>query len=125
MSVHGHYAEQYGRKIDVPEKSFKIAGISHHTEQCVSITYETELTMKLEPENKYDPSAIAIYFGDNHIGYVPKECGMKEICAANISEPLKILNIKMINRNYGIRVIPLCFYEHDPVLESQLMFSDG
>jgi hypothetical protein len=24
MSVHGHYAEQYGRKIDVPEKSSKM-----------------------------------------------------------------------------------------------------
>jgi hypothetical protein len=109
----------------MPKESFLIAGISHHTEDCVGITYETELTMKSEPENKYDPSAIAIYFGDNHIGYVPKEGGMKEICDANLSEPLKVLNIKMINRNYGIRVIPLCFYEHDPVLESQLMFADG
>jgi hypothetical protein len=30
----------------------------------------TELTLEPEPENKYDGNALAVYFGDLHIGYI-------------------------------------------------------
>jgi hypothetical protein len=124
MSIYGHYTTQYyGNKIDFPEKSFLISGISFYKENCSNITYDTELLMKHEVDNKYDPFAISIMNNDKIIGYVPNG-EIKEFCKNNITEPLKIINIKMINGNYGIRVIPNCFYIYDPALESKVFFSN-
>ena len=124
MSIYGHFTQQYyGNKIIFPEKSFLISGISFYKENCSDITYETELIMKLEPDNKYDPFAISIMNNDKIIGYVPNT-EIKELCKNNITETLKIINIKIINGNYGVRVIPKCFYVYDATLESKVFFSN-
>jgi hypothetical protein len=124
MSIYGHFTQQYyGNKIIFPEKSFLISGISFYKENCSNITYDTELLMKQEPDNKYDPYAISIMNIDKVIGYVPNT-EIKELCKNNITEPLKILNIKIINGNYGMRVIPKCFYVYDATLESKVFFSN-
>ena len=124
MSVYGHFTQQYyGNKIIFPEKSFLISGISFYKENCSNITYDTELIMKHELDNKYDPFAISIINNDKVIGYVPNT-EIKELCKNNITEPLKIINIKIINGNYGIRVIPKCFYVYDATLESKVFFSN-
>jgi len=124
MSIYGHFTQQYyGNKIIFPEKSFLISGISFYKENCSNITYDTELLMKPELDNKYDSFAISIMNNDKIIGYVPNS-EIKELCKNNITEPLKIINIKIINGNYGIRVIPKCFYVHDPILESKVFFSN-
>ena len=125
MSIYGHYTQQYyGNKIIFPENSFLISGISFYQENCSNITYDTELNMKHEPDNKHDPSAISILNNDKIIGYVPKNNKIKEVCKNNITEILKIINIKRINHNYGIRVIPKCFYIHDPMLERTVFLCD-
>ena len=124
MSIYGNFTQQYyGNKIIFPEKSFLISGISFYKENCSNITYDTELFMKHEPDNKYDPNAISIMNNNKIVGYVPNT-EIKELCKNNITEPLKIINIKIINGNYGIRVIPKCFYVHDPILESKVFFSN-
>ena len=124
MSIYGHFTQQYyGNKIIFPEKSFLIAGISFYKENCSNITYDTELLMKHDVDNKYDSFAISIMNNDKIIGYVPNS-EIKELCKNNITEPLKIINIKLINGNYGIRVIPKCFYVYDKILESKVFFSD-
>jgi len=123
MSIYGHFTQQYyGNKIIFPENSFLISGISFYKDNCLNITYETELKMKHEPDNKYDPFAISILHNNKIIGYVPNTIKIKELCKNNITELLKIINIKMINGNYGIRVIPKCFYVYDPILESKIFF---
>jgi hypothetical protein len=123
MSIYGHFTQQYyGNKISFPEKSFLISGISFYKENCYNITYDTELIMKYEPDNKFDPFAISIMNNNKIIGYVPNT-EIKELCKNNITESLKIINIKIINGNYGIRVIPKCFYVYDPILESKVFFS--
>ena len=124
MSIYGHFTQQYyGNKIIFPEKSFLISGISFYKNNCLDITYDTELLMNFDNENKYDPSAISISNNNKIIGYVPNT-KIKELCKNNITEPLKIINIKMINGNYGIRVIPKCYYVYDKILESKVFFSD-
>jgi len=124
MSIHGHYTQQYyGNKISFPEQSFLIAGISFYKNNCSDITYESELTMEFEPDNKYDKSAISIKNNNKKIGYVPNS-EIKELCKKNITEPLKIINIKHIHGNYGIRVIPKCFYVYDEILESKVFLSE-
>ena len=114
MSIYGHYTQQYydNKKI-FPDKSFLISGISFYKDNCSNIKYNTELFMKHEVDNKYDTFAISI-MNDKIIGYVPNTnteikdlC--KNLCKNNITE-LQIINIKIINGNYGIRVIPKCFY---------------
>ena len=125
MSIYGHFTQQYyGNKIIFPEKSFLISGISFYKDNCLDITYETDLTMELEPDNEYDKSAISIKNNKKKIGYVPNS-QIKELCKENITESLKIINIKLINGNYGIRVIPKCFYVYDKILESKVFFSDN
>ena len=80
MSIYGHYTQQYyGNKISFPEQSFLIAGISFYKNNCSYITYETELTMEFEPDNKYDKSAISIKNNNKKIGYVPNS-QIKELC---------------------------------------------
>jgi len=111
MSIYGHYTHQYyGNKIIFPENSFLISGISFYKENCSNLTYESELFMKHDVNNKYDSSAISIMNNNKIIGYVPND--KKELCK-NITEPLKIINIKLVNGNYGIRVISKCFYTND------------
>jgi hypothetical protein len=122
MSIYGHYTQQYyGNKISFPEKSFLIAGISFYKDKISNINYDTELIMK-EENNKYDSNAICIINQGNIIGYVPKT--NKELCKNNINQVLKIINIKTIDGNTGIRVIPKCFYQHDICLEKQNLFCD-
>ena len=115
MSIYGHYAQQYyGNKIDFPKESFLIAGISFYQENCEGIDTDVELSMVPEPENEYDKKAISIMNNDKLIGYVPmKPEYYKNLCNENISEPLKIINIKKIKGNYGIRVIPKRFFKED------------
>jgi len=79
--------------------------------------------MKHELDNKYVPFAISIMNNDKVIGYVPNT-EIKEFCKNNITETLKIINIKIIKGKYGIRVIPKCFYVYDATLESKVFFSN-
>jgi hypothetical protein len=113
MSIYGHFNSQYdGNKIKFPSESFLIAGISHYQQNIVNINFDSELTLKLEPDNKYDNTAIQILFNDKCIGYVPKDTTIKTICINNIDSKLKIINIKRVseNGNYGIRVISSIYY---------------
>ena len=57
MSIYGHFNGQYyGNKINFPEESFLIAGISYYQQNLTDIDFDSEIIMKLEPENKYDRS---------------------------------------------------------------------
>jgi hypothetical protein len=125
MSIYGHFTQQYyGNKINFPKESFLISGISFNKENCSNITYDTELNMKCEPDNIYDQTAIAVMNNDKRIGYIPNNATIKKLCKNNITEPLKVINIKKIKGNYGIRVIPERFYVHDAILENKVFFSD-
>lgn len=124
MSIYGHYSHQYdGNRIQFPIESFTISGISHHKQNCEGICFNSELTMKYENDNTHDSSAIAIYFGEKKIGYVPNEKTIKKICSENINNKLIILNIS--TKIYGIRVLPECFYIKDTDLENKCMFADS
>ena len=122
MSIYGHFTQQYyGNKIVFPKESFLISGISFYKDNCVNITYDTELVMKYDPTNIHDPSAISIVHNDKIIGYVPI---ISKIYCKSITESLKIINIKKTYETYGIRVIPKCFYVYDISLQSKTLFSD-
>ena len=116
MSNYGHYnAQYYGNKIKFPDESFLIAGISFYQDNLKDINFNSEITMKLEPTNKYDNTAIQIIYNNNKIGYVPNIERIKKICNDNIDNNLKKINIKREsdNKNYGLRVIPDNYYSEE------------
>lgn len=53
---------------------FDIAGFTYY-EGCIAfndLKIGTELELKLEKENRYDENAVAIYFKDLKLGFVPR-----------------------------------------------------
>lgn len=55
-------------------KNFSVAGFSYYEGVMVfnKLKIGTELELKAEPDNKYDPLAVAIYSGSHKLGYVPR-----------------------------------------------------
>ena len=53
---------------------FEVAGVKFRAKafKDAEVARGDRLTLKREPENKYDPKAIAVYKGEHHIGYVPR-----------------------------------------------------
>ena len=54
---------------------FHIAGFSYHEGFNVfcELKVGTKVELRHEPGNPYDPEAVAIYYGENMIGYVPRD----------------------------------------------------
>lgn len=56
--------------------AFHVAGVKHHEGALVlnQIKVGDELDLVAEPDNPFDPSAIAIMCGGVKLGYVPRAC---------------------------------------------------
>lgn len=121
MSVYGHYNTEYFSSMNFPEQSFTIAGIKYYNDNAKHVVYDDELQMKYDVNNKYDSGAIAIYNKESQIGYVPNKEYYKKICNENIRETLKIINIKSIKGQKGIRVIPERFYDESLIKEAHFV----
>jgi hypothetical protein len=54
--------------------NFHIAGFTYHDGVDVfgELKIGTELNMIVEPDNKYDAYAVAIYFKEHKLGYIPR-----------------------------------------------------
>ena len=55
--------------------NFNVAGVQFHKLKTVhtDINEGMQLDLVPEPENEYDPNAVAIKFNDTMLGYVPKK----------------------------------------------------
>ena len=55
--------------------NFHIAGFTYYNGVDVfeDLRIGTQLLLKAEPENRFDPNAVAIYFEDEKIGFVPRD----------------------------------------------------
>ncbi len=55
---------------------FNIAGFTYNEGALVfnEIKIGKELNMVTEPENHYDKNAVALYFNDTKLGYIPRSC---------------------------------------------------
>lgn len=98
-----------------PEKSFKIAGISKYQDVAHKINHNDQLEMKAEPENKFDNKAIAIYFNNEKVGYMPKDYKLRDYYLENTNEKLIVINKKLLtdanksknDNTLGIRVVTM------------------
>jgi hypothetical protein len=54
---------------------FNLAGFTYYDgiEVFNELKIGTNVTLKAEPENKYDPCAVAVYFVDKKLGFIPRE----------------------------------------------------
>lgn len=61
-----------GRSVLIQESP--IAGFQFHRGDAIwpSLAVGEELALVREPENTHDPDAVAIYFGEEKLGYVPR-----------------------------------------------------
>lgn len=78
--------------------NFQIAGFTYYegAEVFNELKIGTHLTLKREPENKFDPYAIALYYNDKKLGFVPRgenkelskflEMGYSDIFTATINQ---------------------------------------
>ncbi|HAK00272.1 MAG TPA: DNA-binding protein [Bacteroidales bacterium] len=53
---------------------FTIAGFTYYDGALVfsQLQIGTELSLVFEPDNRYDPKAVAIHFGEHKLGFVPR-----------------------------------------------------
>lgn len=53
---------------------FELAGINYRLQefQKANVCINDELRLMPEPDNQFDPNAIAVYKGDIKIGYIPR-----------------------------------------------------
>jgi hypothetical protein len=61
-----------GRSVLIQESP--IAGFQFHEGEAIwpALTVGKELTLIREPDNEHDPDAVAIYLGNDKLGYVPR-----------------------------------------------------
>jgi len=54
---------------------FHIAGFAHHEGLSVidELRLGTKVDLRQEPDNPFDPQAVAIYYSDVKIGYIPRD----------------------------------------------------
>ena len=55
--------------------TFHIAGFTYYNGVDVfeNLKIGKELLLKAEPENPFDPNAVAIYYQENKLGFVPRD----------------------------------------------------
>lgn len=73
-----------------------IAGLKHHIsrKEYDALQLGETLLLKAEPENKYDKHAIAIYKGDDKIGFIPAQEAEALGEALSLSSLIAIINKK-------------------------------
>ena len=71
-------------------QNFDIAGFSFWDGAIVfnELKIGTELRLERESENQYDPKAVAIYFGEAKLGFVPRTCNdaISKLCEAGYTD---------------------------------------
>lgn len=81
------------------EKKFFVAGVQHHQlKQIINDLEEGyELDLVPEPDNKFDPNAIAIKYDEVMLGYVPKKFSA-EVSAMIESGKEMVCSVTILNR---------------------------
>jgi len=53
---------------------FDLAGFTYYDgiEVFRELAVGSRLSLKAEPENRFDPNAVALYYGEYKLGYVPR-----------------------------------------------------
>ena len=104
-------------------ESFEMTSWWHHG--CVPLEYGDELGVVPEPENEYDPDAIALYKGVKKVGYVPAHM-TKAIHNALESEALLTATVEVDgDEEFGLSPVVLVQDDEARALEPKETVSLG
>lgn len=65
---------------------------------------ETVLTMRRCPDNEYDPQAIALYFGEDQVGWVPREWNLIISRLMDAGKGFFCRIVKIHNKNRWVKI---------------------
>lgn len=87
----------------------KLKGVSFDGRQDIvkSLAPETELTLKAEPDNQYDANAVAVFSGEQQVGYIARETAekiQKDVLAGKVKAIVKEVTGGDNGRSYGCNV---------------------
>ena len=89
-----------------------VAGIKYrenYEEMLSKLEEGMELQIKPEPDNEFDPDALAVYHDEDHLGYIPK----KDIPAVslNMENECGFAEIEYVDEEHIDLVIPVSFHK--------------
>ena len=98
-----------------------VAGIKfreNYEEMLSKLEEGMELQIKPEPDNEYDPDALAVYHDDDHLGYIPK----KDIPAVslNMENGCGIAEIEYVDEEHIDLVVPVSFHKLSTMSDDEL-----
>lgn len=50
----------------------KVKGVSHRQSLVQNLPEHTRLALRAEPDNPFDADAVAVYYGEEKVGYLPR-----------------------------------------------------
>lgn len=118
MDDQGHHQRRVIKNANM--NSF-VAGIKfrdNYEELLSKLKEGMELQVRAEPDNKFDPNALAVYNGDDHLGYIPK----RDIpaVALNLENGCTTANVYDVDEEHIDLVIPVKFQGLETMSEEQL-----
>ena len=98
-----------------------VAGIKfreNYEEMLSKLEEGMELQIKPEPDNEFDPDALAVYHDEDHLGYIPK----KDIPAVslNMDNGCEIAEIEYVDEEHLDLVIPVSFHKLSTMSDDEL-----
>lgn len=98
-----------------------VAGIKfreNYEEMLSKLEEGMELQIKPEPDNEFDPDALAVYHDEDHLGYIPK----KDIPAVslNMENGCGIAEIEYVDEEHIDLVIPVSFHKLSTMSDDEL-----
>ena len=98
-----------------------VAGIKfreNYEEMLSKLEEGMELQIKAEPDNEFDPDALAVYHDEDHLGYIPK----KDIPAVslNMENECGIAEIEYVDEEQIDLVVPVSFHKLSTMPDDEL-----
>ena len=98
-----------------------IAGISFRDDSkklLSQLSEGMEVQLKPDPDNEFDPNAIAVFNEQDHLGYIPKRD--LPVVALNIKDDILKATISSINEGRVGLIIPVTFYKLTELDEEEM-----
>ena len=98
-----------------------IAGVkfrNNYEEMLAKLSEGTEVLLKPEPDNPYDPDAIAVYNAEDHLGYIPKRD--VPAVALNMEESGIKAVVEYVEEDKVHLIVPVTFHKLETMGDDEL-----
>ena len=97
----------------------KVAGISFEDRQTIlnDIAPGDAVTLRLEPDNAYDPNAVAVYFQERLLGYLKSGLARHLACSIRSGTSYSAYAQQITGRQHEKKGLNLCVYKENSASE--------